>query len=137
MLEAIGMITVLAGMGVYFIKSTDLPKDLKERSARLEQESRTNPIILKKKYAFDTVKSTQTISNKELIQAKNEKLLQEKKLERKILVEKQVKRIDELTMIITKLEMELKSNNERRQEIEAQIELHLSELIALKKNALV
>ncbi len=133
MLEAIGMITVLAGMGIYFIKSTDLPRDLKERSARLEEESRHNPILTRKKYAFEDMskKSSQVIVDD------NEKILQEKKLERKRLVEKQIKRIDELTMIITKLEQDLKVNNEKRIEIEVQIELHLSELIALKQNKIV
>lgn len=137
MLEAIAMISVLAGMGIYFIKSTDLPKDLKERSARLEQESRHNPIVLQKKYAFDNINSNKKISvNAAQAQDANEKLLQEKKLERKKLVEKQIKRIDELTMIITGLEQELKINNEKKLEIEAQIELHLSELIQLKQNKL-
>jgi len=135
MLEAIGMISVLAGMGIYFIKSTDLPKDLKERSAKLEHESRHNPIVHQKKYAFNNINSNKIIELN-VSQETNEKLLQEKKLERKKIVEKQIKRIDELTMIITGLEQELKINNAKKIEIEAQIELHLSELIQLKQNKL-
>ena len=29
MLEGIAMLTVLAGLGLYFVKSTDIPKDMK------------------------------------------------------------------------------------------------------------
>lgn len=130
MIEAIGMVTVLAGMGIYFIKSTDLPKDLKERSARLEQESRRSPLVITKKYSFEKI-----ISKNQVTEAKNsaEAQLLEKKLERKKLVEIQIKRIDELTLTITKLEQELKINNERKLEIEAKIDLHLNELMILKQ----
>lgn len=52
MIEGIAMLTVLAGMGVYFIKSTDLPKDLKERSAQLKQESGQYTPAPKRRFAI-------------------------------------------------------------------------------------
>lgn len=142
MIEGIAMLTVLAGMGVYFVKSTDLPKDMKDRSAQLRQEALRNPVSSQKKFSFPTnttTASTATTSkslanNLDLKRAEEAtKLLAAKRLEKIALIDKE---IDTLTMTITALEQELKANNARNAEIQAEIDMHLNTLARLEASKL-
>lgn len=113
MLEGL-MALSLVIMGIYFVKSTDLPKELKDRSAQMERETIVTP---KKKMAFDTNK----------IAAKTEAKVEVKK-SNKSLIDLHNKAIDELTLKITTLEQELKVNNARNAEIQKEIDTHLESL---------
>lgn len=135
MVEGIAMLTVLAGMGIYFVRSTDLPKDMKDRSALLKQESLRNPSSTQKKYSFPTnataVKTAQKLENNLDLKRAEEatKILAAKRLEKIALIEKE---IDTLTLTITALEQELKANNARNAEIQAEIDRHLETLARLE-----
>lgn len=135
MVEGIAMLTVLAGMGIYFVRSTDLPKDMKDRSAQLKQESLRNPSSTQKKYSFPTnttaVKTAQKLENNLDLKRAEEatKILAAKRLEKIALIEKE---IDTLTLTITALEQELKANNARNAEIQAEIDRHLETLARLE-----
>lgn len=133
MIEAIGMITVLAGMGIYFVKSTDLPKDLKDRSERHNSTSNqvTNNQSIKR-YAFPQNGNGSTIENKiTKLDSVNELEL---KLKKQKIIDAKNKKIDELTILITALEQELKENKARNTEIQKQIDTAMAELISLKKS---
>ena len=107
----IAMALCLTVMGIYFFKSTDLPKDLKERSALHSEESNLRPPPIPKKLNFP-----------------NEKLTEQKKLgELEILNQE----IDKLTISITTLEQSIKKNNSRNNEIQSMIDLNLVQLQAL------
>lgn len=137
MVEGIAMLTVLAGMGVYFIKSTDLPKDMKQRSEHLQTEARHNTTVVQKKFDFPTNKVKASVNiNHELNKLNEAKILETKKLERLMAIELQNKQIDKLTLAITTLEQELKVNNARNTEILAEIEGHLEALRILNENKL-
>jgi hypothetical protein len=129
------MLTVLAGMGIYFVKSTDLPKDMKDRSSLLKQESLKNPASAQKKYSFPTnttaAKTAQKLENNIDLKRAEEatKILAAKRLEKITLIEKE---IDTLTLTITALEQELKANNARNAEIQAEIDRHLETLARLE-----
>ena len=148
MLEGIAMLTVLTGMGVYFIKSTDIPKDLKDRSAQSRATYGDSSMISapKKKFAFD---------NKNVVEKKSETRIQsisiadlkeksdaaklaeiEKHIKRQSLIALQNQKIDELTLLITSLEQEIKENNSRNLEIQAQINIHLESLRLLQESIL-
>lgn len=137
MIEGIAMLTVLAGMGVYFVKSTDLPKDMRDRSAQFKNEG---PVASKKKYSFPTgnniaatttaTKSVKLENNLDLKRAEEAtKLLAAKKLEKIALIDKE---IDSLTLTITALEQEMKANNARNAEIQLEIDKHLQTLARLE-----
>lgn len=139
MLE-IAMVTILAGMGFYFFKSTDLPKELKERSA---QNRANNEYVTSapKKFAMPKVvleekKMPVEIANlpsiKDNLEA--ERLMEIKKQEREIKIALHNKKIDELTLLITTLESQIRANNSRNAEIQAQINLHLESLKLLQNN---
>lgn len=137
MLEAIAMLTVLAGMGFYFVKSTDIPTEMKEKSAKMR--ATYGDISIKtapKKYAFE--KKIQDNSFAEIKeQSSNAKLAEiEKHIKRQTLLKLQNQKIDELTMLITSLEQEIKLNNSRNNEIQAQIDLHLETLRLLKESVI-
>lgn len=146
MLEGIAMLTVLAGMGVYFIKSTDIPKDLKDRSAQSRANYGDTIATAPKKYAFDkkivaetkTETKIQSISIAELKEKSDAAKLAEieKHIKRQSLIALQNQKIDELTMLITSLEQEIKENNSRNAEIQAQINIHLETLRLLKESVL-
>ncbi len=108
-------------MGIYFVKSTDLPKEMKERSAQISRET-VAPTTAKKKMAFPTQTTVTTV----------------KKNSSQSLIELHNKAIDELTLKITTLEQELKVNNARNAEIQREIDAHLESLRLLneKINAL-
>lgn len=149
MLEGIAMLTVLAGMGVYFVKSTDIPKDLKDRSAQSRATYGDSSIMVsapKKKFAFENKivaekKSeirVQSISVAELKEKSDAAKLAEieKHIKRQSLIALQNQKIDELTLLITSLEQEIKENNSRNAEIQAQINKHLETLRLLQESVL-
>nr|BDT27808.1 hypothetical protein BHI3_12740 [Bacteriovorax sp. HI3] len=139
MIEGIAMLTVLAGMGIYFVKSTDLPKDMKARSEQMRQDSLRNPVAAQKKFNFPTAttananalaKTTKLEDNTALKKAEEAtKLLAQKRLEKIALIDKE---IDTLTLTITALEQELRANNARNAEIQAEIDRHLETLARLE-----
>ncbi len=147
MLE-IAMVTTLAGMGFYFFKSTDLPKDLKERSAQNRANS-SYEASAPKKFAMPKVNlekslvtpkeiaNLPTLNNVTKIDIKDsleaQRLHEIKKQEREILIALHNRKIDELTLLITTLEQQIKENNARNAEIQAQINLHLESLKLLKE----
>jgi DNA gyrase/topoisomerase IV subunit A len=125
MLEGILMITVLTGMGVYFIKSADLPKELKERQAILDRESKTTG-IRQSKMKFN-------LEKKEVKKVANVKL--EQKIEKKIDLDAINREIDEVTFKVTSLEQEIRDNNLRNELIKKEIDrllVRLEELTKLK-----
>ena len=145
MLEGIAMLTVLTGMGVYFIKSTDIPKDMREKSAQMRATYGDSVITAApKKYAFDKKvetkieTKTQSISIAELKEKSDATKLAEieKHIKRQSLIALQNQKIDELTILITTLEQEIKSNNSRNEEIQAQIDIHLETLRVLKESVI-
>lgn len=147
MLE-IAMVTVLAGMGIYFFKSTDLPKDLRERSAQ-NKASYNYEASTPKKFAMPkvnlenkaaapveianlpTLNNVTKIDIKESLEA--QRLFEIKKQEREIMIALHNRKIDELTLLITTLEQQIRENNSRNAEIQAQINLHLESLRVLKE----
>ncbi|MGZ3790490.1 MAG: hypothetical protein ACXVLQ_18325 [Bacteriovorax sp.] len=128
MLE-VAMIICLAIMGVYFVKSTDIPKELKDRSAqsRAESDHRVSARPIKMTFPKETVKTPKIENHQESKLA--EMKLQKKLKEIQLLNEE----IDRLTMAITTLEQEIKSNNERNVEIQATIDSHLANLQLLQE----
>ena len=124
MLE-IAMVTTLALMGIYFFKSTDLPKDMKERSAQNRVKSQHSENTSSKKFAIQNVIIKETES---------QKLFDIKKQEREAMIALHINKIDELTFLITTLEQQIKENNSRNAEIQAQINLHMESLEILKKS---
>lgn len=150
MIEGITMVTVLAGMGVYFVKSADLPKDLKDRSAQLKSESASFTAPERNKFSH-LLNKTAELKTEINIEIKRETSLQEMKeraevaASHKLAIEESIKaqklakiellnkEIDELTLAITTLEQELKLNNKRNIAIEIQIATHLSRLQVLKE----
>lgn len=147
MIEGIAMLTVLAGMGIYFVKSTDLPKEMKERSAQLRQEALRNPTSSQKKFSFPTNNQKPTVAKNlaastsvnldksEALKRAEEatKLLAAKRLEKIALIDKE---IDSLTLTITALEQELRANNARNAEIQEEINRHLETLARLEASKL-
>ncbi len=125
MLEGMLMITVLTGMGVYFIKSADLPKELKERQAILDRESKINSGRTNKmKFNFEK-KEVKKIAEVRI----------EKKIEKKIDLDAINREIDELTFKVTSLEQEIRDNNLRNELIKKEIDrllVRLEELTKLK-----
>lgn len=161
MFEGIAMCVALLGMGIYFVKSTDLPKDMKDRSAQFRANTPVMTNAPAKKYSFPVVSdvnsSTQQISVQRDIQRDiqrdlqtsqvslevmaQEKLLQEKLLQEKLQLDEaklQAKialhnqKIDQITLLITTLEQQLKDNHERNALIQNQINLHLETLQTLR-----
>jgi chromosome segregation ATPase len=119
MLEGILVLVALLGMGVYFVKSADLPKELKERQAILDQESKRNPAQNIRKFNFERQLETKTIA----ITTKTIKIDTQK-------IEKE---INDLTFKITELEQQIKDNNLKNNEIQSQINSHLIRLEELNK----
>lgn len=123
MLEGMLMIAVLTGMGVYFIKSADLPKELKERQATLDRETKTN-----------TGRSTKMKFNFEKAEVKKVATVKlEQKIEKKIDLEAINREIDELTFKVTSLEQEIRDNNLRNELIKKEIDRLLARLEELTK----
>lgn len=118
MLEGI-MALSLVVMGIYFFKSTDLPKEMQERSAQMEKET---IIVTNKKMAYTSVKNNTAIE----VKIDNKKSNQS-------LIDLHNKAIDELTFKITSLEQELKANNVRNADIQKEIDTHLESLSLLNE----
>lgn len=135
MIEAL-MCVSLAAMGFYFFKSTDLPKDMRDRSAQLRAEAAANPILRTKKMAFDSVatnvsKADIKTSIKVLDDNQAAKLAQLEAHKKQLEIKQRAQAIDELTLKITALEQELKTNNTRNAEIMAEIDIHMNTLARL------
>lgn len=120
MLEGL-MAVSLVLMGIYFVKSTDLPKDMKDRSTQMEKTPLAN-INTKKKMVFPVANATINAEIKNEIKNSN-----------KTLLDLHNKAIDELTLKITTLEQELKVNNARNAEIQKEIDTHLNSLLLLNE----
>ena len=149
MIEGIAMLTVLAGLGFYFVKSTDIPTDMKEKSAKMKATYGDNPVaVAPKKYAFDTKAPSQKKSKIEdsipalpyeelKKQSEVTKLAEiERYVKRQSLIALQNKKIDELTLLITSLEQEIKLNNSKNSEIQAQIDTHFIALRILQESVI-
>lgn len=135
MIEAL-MCVSLAAMGFYFFKSTDLPKEMKERSAQLRAEAAHNPIVRTKKMAFDAAATvTKKIDIKNSIKILDDhqlaRLAQLEAHKKELEMKQRAQVIDELTLKITALEQELKLNNDRNAEIMAEIDTHMTTLARL------
>ncbi|MBC7427410.1 MAG: hypothetical protein H7336_02285 [Bacteriovorax sp.] len=135
MIEALMCVT-LAVMGFYFFKSTDLPKDMKDRSAQLHAESKANPIVLTKRMAFDAKATTEIkteIKNTIKVLDDNQaaKLAKLEAHKKELEMRQRAQVIDELTLKIIVLEQELKTNNARNAEILAEIDTHMEILARL------
>ena len=141
MIEGIAMLTVLTGMGIYFVKSTDIPKDLIERSQRSQSETKEIAFSTQKKYSFPTAKTALNETNIQKVEVVNlqtrEKEIAAKEYQRKIAKQKIIQmktlKIDELTLLITSLEQELRENNERNVEIQNEIDKAINELTKLQQ----
>ena len=124
-------------MGFYFFKSTDLPQDMKDRSAQSRAEMASNPIIKTKKMAFDSVATKNEVKSeiknaiKVLDDNQAAKLAQLEAHKKQLEMKQRAQAIDELTLKITALEQELKTNNARNAEILAEIDTHMNTLARL------
>lgn len=165
------MCTVLAGMAVYFVKSADLPKELKDRA---KMHAHLGSATFKRNFEFSKNNALKSNNgNKVNVIAKKEneraeinqealilatKMLEDKmnkarmmeanrietqmiekkmsQMTKKIDLEKLNKRIDQITLAITTLEMELKRNNSKNNEIQTQIDKYLHELERLSSKRL-
>lgn len=128
MLE-IGMIVSLAAMGVYFFKSTELPKELLERSAQAKREQvEVRATSVKKSFPKIEINSIAS-NNAEQTEKLAAMKLQKKTREIQILNLE----IDRITIEITTLEQEINANNTRNAEILAIIDGHLAKLSELNE----
>ncbi len=124
MIEALMGLSLIL-MGVYFVKSTDLPKELKERSAQHRNETSTKTSDKRKMVYATEIKKTIAVNE---LNSKNNQSL----------IELHNRAIDDLTLKITSLEQQLRANNEKNAEIQKMIDIHLESLRLLnnKKIAL-
>lgn len=119
----------LAIMGVYFFKSTDLPKDLKERSAMMQAEAVQSSTSKTLRMTLPKEVLKTPVLNKDLDAKLAEMKIQKNVRELQLLnVE-----IDKLTIEITTLEQEIKLNNKRNNEIQTIIDSHLISLQLLQE----
>ena len=126
------MVITLAGMGIYFFKSTDLPKELKEKNAQRQNESSSMPnnfssTPLKFTFPKSEVKVASVDNNRDTKLA--ELKLQKKVKETQLLKEE----IDQLTLIISNLDLELVANYEKRLDIQSLIDKHFLSLQLLQE----
>lgn len=119
----------LAVMGVYFFKSTDLPKDLKERSAMMQAEAGQNSTSKTLRMTLPKEVLKTPILNKDLDAKLAEMKIQKNARELQLLNLE----IDALTIEITTLEQEIKLNNKRNNEIQSIIDSHLISLQLLQE----
>lgn len=125
MLE-LGMIFCLTLMGVYFYKSADLPKELKERSAQTQAQLGSTQI--NKKITFPKVEIKSADVNQD-IEAKLLAMKHQKKIKDIALLQAEV---DRLTLEITSLEQLIKDNNAKNAEIQKTIDAHFVTLLELQ-----
>lgn len=122
MVIELGMVSVLTGMGVYFVKSTDLPKDLKSRSEQMKLQSTNQSTQYKPKFNFEKIQNKTIITEKVVIDTEIE---MQKNLELRL---EQEKEMNALTLKITTLEQEIRDNNQRNAEILLEIDNYLNQL---------
>ena len=117
MLE-IAMCICLTIMGIYFVKSTDLPKELRDRSVHMESKKAPRENFVVNKISI----------------SKKEPITMNKELELNSYYEE----LDKLTLTITALEQEIKVNNTNNSKIKKMIDVHLVsfQLIKDKINSL-
>ncbi len=113
MLEGILMLCALSLMGVYFLKSSDLPSDLKARQVQLEKEL----LMQKSAKKFVVSLKPRTSETKETIV--------------KIDIQKE---IDKITFRITELESQLTKNKLKNVEIQSEIDSLILKLEQLNSN---
>lgn len=119
----------LAVMGVYFFKSTDLPKDLKERSAMMQAEAGQSSTSKTLRMTLPKEVLKTPVLNKDLDAKLAEMKMQKNARELQLLNLE----IDALTIEITTLEQEIKLNNKRNNEIQSIIDSHLISLQLLQE----
>lgn len=119
----------LAVMGVYFFKSTDLPKDLKERSAMMQAEAGQSSTSKTLRMTLPKEVLKTPVLNKDLDAKLAEMKMQKNARELQLLNLE----IDALTIEITTLEQEIKLNNKRNNEIQSIIDSHLINLQLLQE----
>lgn len=124
-------------MGIYFFKSTDLPKELKEKSAQMRAQTGDIEIKRNVKMSFPNLEKNEQREQKivaTIDTAAAEAKLKEMKLQKKAReVQMLNAEIDRLTMEITTLEQQIKDNNAKNAEIQAQIDTHLVTLLKLQE----
>jgi hypothetical protein len=121
MIEEFAMVSALAGMGIYFIKSADLPKELKERNDLLQEEKKKNP------EAFGSKK----LDFNKISQRSN---LREKKQSRVSIGNYTAKEVNKLTDEVSTLEQQLEINNKKNQELKKLIESNLHKISSIQNN---
>lgn len=142
MLE-LGLLAALIGsMGVYMMKSSELPQDQKNRSAQFQTEYdilknqkkslkiSMNKIAPAKKHAVKKVEATTAIKDNSAALIQEAKIdLAKAKIQRNQLLAQELNlKIDQLTLEITALEQQIKVNNQKNAEIQVQINNRLAEL---------
>lgn len=120
MIEEFAMISTLAGMGIYFIKSADLPKELKERNDLLQEEKKKNPEAFgSKKLDFNKIaQRSNTRERKSRVSIGNYT----------------TKEVNKLTDEVSTLEQQLEFNNKKNQEIKKLIETNLHKISNIQNN---
>jgi hypothetical protein len=120
MIEEFAMISTLAGMGIYFIKSADLPKELKERNDLLQEEKKKNPEAFgSKKLDFNKIaQRSNTRERKPRVSIGNYT----------------AKEVNKLTDEVSTLEQQLEFNNKKNQEIKKLIETNLHKISNIQNN---
>lgn len=122
------MVLSLAVMGVYFFKSTELPKELRERSAQSRAQGNAESSVRKVKMSFPKIEEKMAVVSSDSQEKLKELNIQRKAKEVQVLgVE-----IDRLTVLITTLEQEIKINNTRNLEIQKAIDSHVANLELLQ-----
>jgi hypothetical protein len=120
MIEEFAMVSALAGMGIYFIKSSDLPKELKERNDLLQEEKKKNP------EAFGSRK----LDYNKIAQRKNTR----EKKSRISIGNYTTKEVNKLTDEVSSLEQQLELNNKKNQDIKKLIETNLHKISSIQTN---
>lgn len=124
----VAMCVCLTIMGIYFFKSTDLPKELKERSAQLKTESGQRAPSVPKRMNLP-----KEITKAAAVEINQAKLVEINLLKKTAELKLHNEAIDKLTLTITTLEQELKVNSERNSEIQKMIDIHLISLQLLQE----
>jgi hypothetical protein len=127
------MIEVVMGicltiMGIYFFKSTDLPKELKERSAQMKAE--TGQMVTSVPKKMNLPKEVSKAASLKMTQAK---LVEINLLKKAAELKLYNAEIDKLTLTITTLEQEIRVNNSKNGEIQKLIDSHLVNLQLLQE----
>lgn len=125
------MVITLAIMGIYFFKSTDIPKELRERSAQKQSEINS----MSNNFSSAPLKFTAPKSEVKMtsIDGSRDAKLAEMKSKRKLKEIQEIKEeIDLLTSTLVDLDVELATNAHKRLEIQSLIDDHFLSLQALQ-----